>query len=69
MAEKHISEDKSESSEKRESPGSKKSKILRTAQGSSSISREKKTERKTPVKKAGVKVYVRSSSSKKEKNQ
>lgn len=66
MAEKHISEDKSESSEeKRPSPGESKSKVVIYSKESSTKMRS------TPNKKerATVKVFVRSSSSKKEKEQ
>lgn len=65
MAEKHISEDKSESSERRVSPGSSASKRKNIVTQTKDGSREKKT----PVKTQGLKVYVRSSSSKKEKDQ
>lgn len=67
-AEKHISDDKSESSEKKESPGSSKEKKKKSQ--SKSVSKGPRLESsETPSKKSGVRVYVKSSSSKKEKEQ
>mgnify|MGYP000850320143 CR=1 FL=1 len=75
-SEKHISEDKSESSEKGPSPDSSKSK---KKQQQASSSREginysgstpsKAKAASSPAKKAPVQLYIRSSSSKKEKEQ
>jgi hypothetical protein len=68
--EKHISDDKSESSEKKESPGSSKSKKKKSQ--SKSLGKgpqyDSSSKVKTPAKK-GVRVFVRSSSSKKDKDQ
>jgi hypothetical protein len=68
--EKHISDDKSESSEKKDSPGSSKSKKKKSL--SKSLAKgpqfNSSSKAKTPAKK-GVRVFVRSSSSKKDKDQ